>query len=192
MTIFDLLFALIFISTVVFLVAIIFRALSGHRKRALKQLKSLLLFDLIYLTVVIVVALITPRTILPVGELDCSDDWCISVERAEKYPKGPSTIVQVTFLIHSRALGRPQIENGVQAYLVDSSGNYFASMAVQDETPFSLSLQPGESKEVVRIYSVPVNSIPTGIHISKGKFPGLFIINDDQSLFHKKSLMKFD
>lgn len=79
MTIFDLLFLVLFLASVGTLIVASVVALRGRRARALVLLKRLGIVAALYLFVVIVVAALTPQRFLHVGDDQCSDDWCIAV-----------------------------------------------------------------------------------------------------------------
>ena len=84
MTLFDLLFIVLFLTGVVALVSALVTALRGHGAAALRRLRTLALAALVYMAIVAAVSLVLPRREVAVGEEQCSDDWCIAVDDARQ------------------------------------------------------------------------------------------------------------
>lgn len=189
MTIFDLIFIIAFFTTVILLVAIAVAALRRRRVRGL--LYGLGVFLTVYLGIIIAVSLLSPQRMIPLKEPQCFDDWCIAVEQAERTPVGEAVSYTVTLRLFSRARGRPQRENGVSVYVLDDRGRRYEAQADSQAVPLNVLLQPGESVNAVRKFLLPAEARNPGLVVAHGRFPGVFIIGDDQSLFHKSSLMRF-
>src|SRR5208282_4961813 len=90
MTIFEPLFILLFLSTVLTLLWALAVALRGQGGRALKILRRLGASAGAYSLVVLLVAFLTPQKIYHAGDSQCFDDWCITVVDAKRTAVGPS------------------------------------------------------------------------------------------------------
>ncbi len=172
MTIFDLVFFLLAGVSVATWIALLFR-----RDRA-RLLRRYLLGVVIYFGVVAVVSLLLPRRILRVGEPACSDDWCLAVARFDRSTASDSAMYQVTFKLFSRARQAAQREEGVFVYLSDAKGRRYEALQRATDAPFDTMLAAGESLEVTRTFSVPLDARDVGLAITRrGGFPiGWFII----------------
>ena len=77
--IFDLLFVIVFLGSVVTLASAAIASLRGRRQRALALVVGWATCVAIYLGVVVAVALVSPQRIFAIGEDRCFDDWCVAV-----------------------------------------------------------------------------------------------------------------
>ncbi len=88
MTIFEPLFLLLALTTVVTLVAAVVWAAAGKFARALRVLRRLAVGAAVYCAVVIAVTIGSSRPVYQVGQAQCFDDWCITVAGATRDPDG--------------------------------------------------------------------------------------------------------
>src|SRR5580658_2474769 len=84
MTIFDLVFILLFLTSVVTLATAAVAAIRGRRAKAVTILRVYAICLAIYMGIVAVVALAAPQRIVHLGEDHCFDDWCITAEHADR------------------------------------------------------------------------------------------------------------
>src|ERR1700730_9498098 len=75
MSVFDLLFIVVFLATIVTLLVAAVAAVRGRGRRAMAIMLRLGVFAGTYLGVVILVSLVSPRRVLNVGDDLCWDDW---------------------------------------------------------------------------------------------------------------------
>lgn len=191
MTLFDLIFILVFFTTVGLLVATAVAALRGRGRQAVVRLRRLGIFVAAYLVIVVATSLASPQRVLDVNERQCFDDWCIAVDGVEHAPAGADVNYTVALRISCRARRRPQRETGVSVYVLDDRGRRYEPQDDPDAIPFDVRLDPGESVIATRRFVLPVDAHNPGVVIAHGRFPGMFIIGDDQSLFHKPSVVRF-
>lgn len=192
MTIFDLLFIVIVLASVATLAAVVASALRGHLRPAAELLAVCSVCLAFYLGVIIVVSLASPQRVLALGEDQCFDDWCIAVDDASRSEAPSRAEYVVTLRVSNRARRIAQRENGVVVYMLDEKGRRFESAANPSAAPLNLLLQPGESVTMPRTFEVSGASgqlmLVVG-HEGSTRFPGLFIIGDDSSLFHKPTIV---
>lgn len=208
MNIFELIFILGVLCSAAAVLFAAFQFLRGRRHNARRTLTRLAMALTAYLAIMIVVSLATPQRILPQGEARCFDEWCLSVDRVT----GTDTVgsykvaypVDVLYLIDvrisSRSRGRPQREVGVELYLLDSAGRRYdpdpeaeraLAAAGRAGEPLDHVVNPGESFIHRAAFRVPAHAHGLGLAKS-GSGPGVFIIGDDASLFHKRTVMRWD
>lgn len=191
MTLFDLIFIGVFLVTVTILLATAVAAVRENRQRALGLLRGLGGLIGVYLAVVIAVSIASPRRLIPMKEPRCFDDWCVSVDRVDRTPAGTEVSYAVTLRLSSRARARAQRESGVSVHVLDDRGRRFEPREDPQDVPFNVLLHPGESVDATRRFLLPADVQGPGLVITHERFPGILIIGDDQSLFHKPSVTRF-
>jgi hypothetical protein len=193
MTVFDLLFLAVFFGTVGMLVVAGLAALRRRRARALAILRWLGLQVGVYLGILIIVSLVTPRRVLNVGDEQCSDDWCIAVTDVRRQPAEVAQSYAVTLRILSRARRRAQRERGVRVYLMDNRGCCYDPVPDPASIPFDVLLQPQEAVNITRVFHLPADAQePVLVVAREGWTPGLFVIGDSGSLFHKQTVVRLE
>jgi hypothetical protein len=195
MTLFDLLFIALFLTMIGTLVAAAFAALRGRRAAALTHLRRAGLGLAGYFAILLIVSVATPQRIAHIGDEQCSDDWCIAVAGVKSgTPTSNSAKYEVRFRISSRAQRATQRELGVVAYIVDEAGQRFTAAASPQEPPFDVRLLPLGAVDTTRIYNVPAGAKVTGLEFSRTgfPFPGCCIIGDENSLLHRKTVVRLD
>jgi hypothetical protein len=193
MTIFDLLFIAVSFGTVGMLVLAGLAALLGRRARAFALLGRLGLLVGVYLSIVVLVSLVSPRRVLNLGEDLCSDDWCIAVTNVRRQPAEDTQSYAVTLRVSSRARRRAQREQGVQVYLMDDRGRCYDAVPDPAAVPFDILLQPQEAVHITRAFRLPADAQdPVLVVTREGWFPSLFIIGDSGSLFHKRTVVRLE
>jgi hypothetical protein len=191
MTIFDLIFIGVFFVTVVMLIATLVTVVRGRRRPALVVLLALIGFVTVYLVVVVFVSLLSPAHEVHLRQPQCFDDWCISVQEVERTVAGADAFYTTELHLFSRARGRPQRENGVSVYLLDEHGRRYEPAADPQAIPLNVLLNPGQSIIVSRTFILPAEVHDPGLVVAHSRVPGIFIIGDAESLFHKPTVVRF-
>jgi hypothetical protein len=188
MTLFDLLFIVLFLTSVVTLATAAVVAILGRFAKALRILRNWAICFAIYMAIVFTVGLATPQRILQMGEDRCNDDWCLAVKHVEHQGSNYTLTLQIS----SRAKRVSQREKGVNVLLVDSQGRRFSPAPDPAAVPFDVLLQPGEAVETKRWYTLPGDSRDVGVvvaHEGSYCFPGCFIIGDEANPLHKRTIV---
>jgi len=192
-TLFDLVFIVVVLTTLVSLGSTAVSALRGRREHALRRLRRLALGLAAYMVVVTLVSLLADRRVLGLGEEQCSDDWCVAVVSAMVEPSGPDTRLEVGFRLSSHALGVSQRERFVVAYVLDSEGHRFDADPAPADVPFDTLLAPGGSVGASRNFLVPSEAHDLGVVVAREgdyAFPRCCIIG--QGPFHKYPIVPLD
>ena len=187
MTLFDLLFILLFLAALAVLVSCLVSALRGRKASAGRRLRTLGVAVLFYMAVVAGVSLLSPRRVFAVGEDQCSDDWCIAVQGATR--SGDNAIT-VTFRIASRARRVTQRERFVVVYLRDSGGRRYNPDPAPGQPAFDVELGPGAFVNTQRVFDVPRQAAGLGVVVTRAgdiPFPRCCIIGT--GLFHKDPIV---
>jgi hypothetical protein len=190
-SIFDLLFIVSFLATIVTLLTAAWFAIRGRGARALAVLRRLGLCAAAYLGIVVLASLFWPRTVLRVGDPQCFDDWCMAVQSAARQPAGDRVVYTVALRLSSRARGVSQRENDVAVYLADDRGRRYDPAPSGSDVPFSVRLGPGESVTATRVFEVPAGALAPGLVIThEGGFPiGWFIVGYE-TWFRKPAIVR--
>ncbi len=193
MTLFDLVFLFAALATLTTLVIVFAGFLLGRPSLAAKVLALLGICLVIYLGLVVLVSLTTPQRVLDWGENRCFDDWCIAVEDVARSESGMEVAYEVAIRLSSRARRVAQRENGLVVYLEDEQGRRFEPVPDPAAKPFNILLQPGQSITTTRVFEVPSAASQLKLivaHEGFNSFPGIIIIGDDSSLFHKPMIVR--
>jgi hypothetical protein len=193
MTLFDLLFILAFLCAVTALAVAAYQAIQGRARRAGSILLRLVTSVCVYLGIVALVSVSSPRWVLQRGDERCFDDWCFAVSNVSRTPSVAGTSYTVELRVFSRAKRVPQRANDVNVYVVDARGSRFDPAPAPAEAPFNVLLQPGGSVTTTRVFHLPADARDVGLVLEHGgSGPGRFIIGDDLSLLHKRTIVRLD
>jgi hypothetical protein len=191
MKLFDLLFILLFFTTVGTLFTAALAALRGQSGTAGRILFRLGIGAVIYLAVVIVTSLILPRRVLIVGDPECNDDWCISLSGFHRVPQGNQVAYNVDLRVFSRARRVSQREKNIAVYLTDRSGRRYDPVADPNATPFSVLLSPGDSVSISRTFLLSVGAADVGAVLThEGGFPIGWLIIGYDTWFRKPPIVR--
>ena len=184
MTLFDLLFAVLFLSGGVIVIRAAIAAIRGRRPTDIRLVRGVAIGGGLYLAIVAVVSLLSPRRYRAVGEAQCSDDWCISVATALRSHGQPVDTFRLGFRLASRAARISQREQYVVAYLKDGDGHRYDPEPSEGAGPFDILLGPLAVVMTDRLFLVPPEATNVGVVIARegaGRFPGCGIIGDEGS-----------
>jgi hypothetical protein len=192
MTIYEPLFLLIVLVSVIVLITIAVKATSGHGKSALRVLGIWAACIAIYLGICVATAAAAPQKILQMGEPQCFDDWCIEVDSVSRVPAASPVKYVATLRVLSRAKRVTQREKSVTVYLQDANGIRYVGEASANEPPFDVQLGPGDSVTTHREFQLPANAQPAGFVIAHTGFDiGWLVIGEGQGIFHKEPMVRF-
>jgi hypothetical protein len=192
-TIFDLLFIVVFLASIVMLILASLAALRRRPARAGATLRRLGIMVGVYIGTVIVVSLLSPRRVLNVGDAQCWDDWCIAVTDLHRSAAEGAQSYEVTLRVSSRARRRAQRERGVHVYPMDDRGRCYDPETDPAAVPFDVLLQPQQAITMTRRFNIPADAHDPVLVVSHdGWFPGNLIIGDSESLFHKRTVIRIE
>ncbi len=196
MNIFDLLFIVLLLAAVVSLASAGIAAACGKRASALRILRILGVSAAIYFGIVCMVSAATPGKVLSPGDPRCFDDWCISVEGAQRIKEPSAISYDVTLRISSRARRISQRENSVVVYVTDDRWRRFDSIPRNSDVPLNTLLGPGESIIAHRVFHLPADSRGVGAVVAHegsalGCFPGCLVITENE-WFRKPAVTRLE
>ena len=193
MTIFDLLFLAVALSSIVSLLVVGVLALLGRRAKALRLVLALAVGLAIYLGASTIVAFVKPQRVMAVGDPWCFDDWCLAVERMSERPADQRALYSFDLRMFSRARRVSQRANGAWIYLMDAQGRRYAPMPDPTEVPLDVLLAPQEIRQTTRTFTMPTGTRPVGLVTGHpGGYCGpmkLLIIGNAGCLFGKPTMI---
>jgi len=190
MTYFDLIFILIFLSTLVALLVAASLGVGGQGRKAVRIFRLTALGLSLYLAIVIVVSVFMPRRVLKIGEPLCFDEICIAVDSLQMKPEGSNASYTVKLALASHARRKPQRENNLVFYLRDSQGNRYDPLGGELSKPSTVVLQPGESFPIEETFLVPAATHGIGgIIAHEGGFPIRWFIIGEEAWFRKPAIV---
>jgi hypothetical protein len=196
MSVFDLLFLLMFLISVVALAAAMVLAIRGRRPRALEILRTYVVCAALYLAAGIAVSFFKPQRVIPAGDPWCMDDWCLTVEKVSRTPAASRVSYQVGLRISSRARRVTQRANGAWIYLIDDQGRRYSPDPDPSTVPLDVLLQPGESVTTSRVFEIPSDVRPAGLVTGHGgPYCGpmdILIIGAGGCLFKKPAMIRIE
>jgi len=194
-TLFDLLFIVLFLAALATLVVAAGMALVGRFAKAGRVAGRLGIAVAVYLVVVAAAGLLTPRRYLAIGDDQCSDDWCIAVDGVSKAETPTAVRYDVTFRVRSRARRAMQREPNVVVYLTDAAGRRLDPEPEDAaQPPFDVELSPGQSVRTARTFLAPAGWRDVGLVVARSgfPFPVCCIVGEDGSLLHKRTVVRLD
>src|ERR1700723_2693195 len=141
MTMFDLLFILLFLVAAFSLATASWLAFRHQGRRSRKILARILVCAAVYFVVVIVTSLFLPRRFMKPREQQCFDDMCVSVQDFVRTPLDQQTKYDVNVRISSRARRTVQRENNLVMYLTDDRGRRYDPVPEISYQPFNSDLK---------------------------------------------------
>jgi hypothetical protein len=178
-TLFDLLFILLFLGAVATLIIAAVDGLRGRGRRAFVLLRRLLFGAAGYLALVYAATALTPPTVLHPGDPECDDDWCIAVDGVTRTPQPSAMRYQIALRIFSRARRVAQREAlATDVYLVDSQWRRYDPIPDPSDIPLNTLLQAGESKMTRRLFDVPPDARDLSLMVGRSGWPVCLIIGE--------------
>lgn len=208
--IFELVFITFLLAGIVTVSAALRSALRGRGRRAVRLLVGCGVAAALYLGTVVIVSLNSPRRVLEVGEDWCFDDWCVAVSDVtlaselgppERLVRTDGVFYVVRLRLSNHARGRTQRAGSAAAYLVDGRGDRYdvsheaqAALEAQEgpARPLTAPISAGQSIDTVQVFDLPREASEVGLTVEHpvGFSPGLFVIGDQASLFHERTVVR--
>jgi hypothetical protein len=200
MTLYELIFILLFLGSVISLLLSVFLRRRGASRKILVALASVWG---VYLAILTVSDFLSSQKVFKVGEEQCFDEMCFAVADVQTMPEqvfNPSAttasrlyVVKVRVTSHAR--GRAQAEGGLRGRLYDGDTYINVSEAAQKaydaqngESPrLTQRISHGESFLSVLVFEVPQRITHPAITLDHGFTPGYFVIGESP-FFHKPDI----
>jgi hypothetical protein len=200
MTLYELIFILLFLGSVISLLLSAFLRRRGAFRRILVALGSVWG---VYLAILGVTDVLSSQKVFKAGEEQCFDEMCFAVADVQTLPEqalnpagtSASRFYVVSIRVISRSRGRAQSEGGLRGRLYDGDTYIDVSEAAQKaydaqygESPkLTQKIAPGESALAVLVFEVPQRITHPALTLDHGFTPGYFVIGESP-FFHKPDI----
>jgi hypothetical protein len=193
MNVFEPLFLCLALATVITLGTAAVLAMGGRFARAGRILRRLGLSAAAYFAIVIAVSLIGARREYRVGDMQCFDDWCITVAAVQPTQSPSRPGYDVTLRLSNRARRMPMGEKGTVVYLTDAQGHRYDPLPGPGDVRLDTILSPGEAVIARRRFDVPRDARDVGlIYTHEGGFPIGWLIISEGGWFQKPPIVRLD
>lgn len=200
MTLYELLFIVLFLGTVVAVVGVLVLAATRRMASAAKVLLTTGAVWSLYFAILVVSDATAQQVVIKAGEDHCFDEMCFAVvdNQVSSSRTQPNNMTYaVTVRVTSRSRGRTQAEGGLRARLYTTGRYVNVSEQAQKEyetmhgkTPqLTERLAPGESIQSVLVFDVPQVMKRPGLALDHGFTPGYFVIGESP-FFHKPDIFQ--
>lgn len=194
MTVFDLLFILAFLISVVTMAVAAAFAIRGQLPRVLKILRLYCICAAGYFAIAVAIAFLKPQRVMSIGDPWCFDDWCLTVEKVDRTAGLSQVSYNVELRIFSRARRVTQRANGAWIYLIDDRGRRYSPDPAPSAVPLDAVLRPLESATTLRVFHVPPDAHELGLITGHGgRYCGpmdMLIIGSGGCLFRKPTMIR--
>jgi hypothetical protein len=206
MTLYELLFILLFLASAVALLTVLIMTLARHRQSAKRLLLSTLAVWGVYLAALFVSDALAQQQVVKAGENSCFDEMCFAVVSTQQSSETASSslpassgdkLYAVTVRMTSQSRGRAQAEGGLRGrlyqddkYFTVSEPDQRAFESLHSPSPkLTQRLNPGQSILSVLVFKVPGDITHPALALDHGFTPGYFVIGESP-FFHKPPIME--
>jgi hypothetical protein len=144
-----------------------------------------------YMGAVVVISLLTPRTIVSIGDGYCYDIWCIGVQQVNAAPRGENVAYTVDLRIFSDANHVQTSREKDSLYVLDEQGRRFPLAQDASVIPLDVSVGPGESVYTSVTFLAPANARKLYLTADYSIAPWVpLYLGSDISPFHRRTLLR--
>jgi hypothetical protein len=147
-----------------------------------------------YMAAIMLVSLLTPRTIVSIGDSYCWDLWCLGIQNVRANPQGQNVLytAEVSLFVDSTTA---QLELTDQPkrpfYVVDEEGHRFPIVAYSSLGASKVTVKPGESVKSSLTFLAPANA--RSLYLTGDIEAPLWVrlyFGSDLNPFHRRTLLR--
>jgi len=147
-----------------------------------------------YVAAVVLISLLTPRTIVNIGDSYCWDLWCLGIQKVNTTPQGENTLytAEVSLFVDSTTA---QIEVTEQPnpvfYVMDEQGHRFPILPPASQGHGKITVKPGESVTSSLTFLAPANARKLYLTDDLRWPPWVSLyFGSDLNPFHRRTLLR--
>ncbi len=148
----------------------------------------------LYMGAVVLVSLLTPKTIVNIGDSYCWDLWCVGIQNVNTSPQGENILytAEVSLFVDSTTA---QLELSGQPkqffYVMDEQGRRYPILAYAPLADEKVIVKPGESVKSSITFLAPANARSLYLTGDIGAPPWVRLyFGSDLNPFHRRSLLR--
>ena len=147
-----------------------------------------------YMTALVTVAVLTPRTIVSIGDIYCWDSWCMGIQQVNAARQGENILYTAEVRIfseHSKA-SRVPAERAKRFFdVLDERGRSFPLRQNASFAGADITLNRGESVKSSLTFLAPANARELYLLGQDGGPPWVYLgIGSDLAPFHRRALLR--
>ena len=147
-----------------------------------------------YMTALVTVALLTPRTIVSIGDTYCWDSWCLGIQQVNAARLGGNILYTAEVRIvskHSKASRVPVEQAKVYFDVLDERGRSFPLVQNASFVDADVTLNHGESVKSSLTFLAPADARELYLLGHDGGPPWVYLaIGSDLAPFHRRALLR--
>jgi hypothetical protein len=147
-----------------------------------------------YLAAIVLVSLLTPKTIVTIGDSYCWDLWCLGIQNVNATPQGPNVLYTAEVALSTDSTNVQTLRADPNAkqflYVTDEQGRRFPILSTSF-TPTDITVQPGESVKSSLTFLAPANE--RGLYLAGDVTAPPWVslyFGSDLNPFHRRTLLR--
>lgn len=144
-----------------------------------------------YLAVLILVSMLTPRTIVSIGDGYCWDLWCVGVEQVDASPQGHNILYTAKVRLFSDANRVVTSRTKNFLYAIDEQGQRFPVFQKRTALPLDVTVHPGESMTTSLSFLAPAKAGKLYLTGDQVAMPWVYLyFGSDLNPLHRRTLLR--
>lgn len=146
---------------------------------------------IVYLATLSLVSLLTPRTVVSIGDSYCYDTWCIGVRSVNATPQGQNVLYTARVRIFSDANRVSASRARDFLYARDDQGLRFPLTQDPSVIPADVTINPSESVETSLMFLAPGSARKLYLAGEYAAMPWVpLYFGSDMSRFHRRTVLR--
>jgi hypothetical protein len=144
-----------------------------------------------YVAVLMLVSMLTPRTIVSIGDGYCWDLWCLGVEQVNATPQGQNTLYTAKVRLFSDAnrVSTSRVKSFL--YAIDEQGQRFAVFQSRTALSLDVTVHPGESMTTSLSFLAPATARKLYLTGDQVAMPWVYLyFGSDLNPLHRRTLLR--
>ena len=144
-----------------------------------------------YMAALMLVSLLTPQTIVSIGDGYCWDLWCLGVEQVNATPQGQDILYTAKVRLFSDANHVPTSRAKDFLYAIDEHGHRFSVFQNSSALPLDVTVRPSESVKTSLSFLAPANAKKLYLTGDEVAMPWVYLyFGSDINPLHRRTLLR--
>ncbi len=185
----------VFIAAAITALNALFQAVNRKDNEAARAGRVCVLIIGPYLAALALVSLLTPRTVVSIGDSYCYDLWCLGVNHINAIPESQNILytADVSISVDSTNPHQLPAEQATHfLYVLDDQGRSYPLLREASFIGAAVTVHPGESVKSSFAFRAPRNARELYLMANDGGYPPwvYMYFGSDISLFHRRTLVR--
>jgi hypothetical protein len=144
-----------------------------------------------YMAALMLVSMLTPRTIVSVGDGYCWDLWCVGVEQVNAIPHGQNVLYTANVRVFSDANRVPTSRDKDFLYAIDERGRRYPVFQNSSALQLDVKVFPRESVKTSLSFLAPANAGKLYLAGGEVEMPWVYLyFGSDLNPLHRRTLLR--